>query len=98
MSIEGQTALSAWAEDLLRNANKYEVSERYVYDGLMTAGAAVVPTPHQAILAFVAATHALAAVMLRSEYAYPVHAIDFATGLLSEALAFAEADRGAVWG
>ena len=87
----------AWTETLLRQAQEAEQSEGALYDELVAAIAPAIRSPHHAVLLFVASAHELASVMLRSPHDYPPHALDLATGILSEALVFVQADKAPTW-
>jgi hypothetical protein len=86
-------AVPAWTKTLLRQALEYEAREGRVYAELMAAIAPAAPSQHHAVSQFVATTHEFACVVLRSQADYPAHVVDFATGILSEALAFVQAER-----
>jgi hypothetical protein len=77
---------------LMAAAREHEEQAGRVYDELMAAIAPAVPSKRQAVSQFVAASHGFASVVLRSPHDYQSHVVDFATGILNEALAFAQAD------
>jgi hypothetical protein len=97
MTIPTTRDLPAWAKAFLREIREQETQANGVYDELMAAFRRATQTKRQAVSQFVATSHAIAAAVLSLPLDYSAPVVNFATGLLSEALAYVQADRDARW-
>lgn len=101
--------LPVWERTLLRQVREAQASEGQLYRELTDKFDAArrkprqlatqwVPQPvtkHEAIAQFVDAAYALAAAILQSPADFPAHAVDFAIGLLNEAMTYVRAEFAA---